>query len=62
MKKSKNEQLKASVLVEGKSIGFFYQISPYETKAEMNFRIVNIVTRQYGFCNISITYLDINNK
>ena len=49
--------MKALVKVEGESVGMFYQMTPNESKVEMNFRIINIITKRYGFVNITIEWI-----
>jgi hypothetical protein len=49
--------MKALVKVEGESVGMFYQMTPEESKAEMNFRIINVITKRYGFVHITIEWI-----
>jgi hypothetical protein len=49
--------MKAIVKVDGTSLGIFYQMTSEESQAEMNFRIINIITKRYGFCNINIEWI-----
>ena len=49
--------MKALVKVEGESVGMFYQMTPEESKAEMNFRIINVITKRYGFVKIQIEWI-----
>jgi len=49
--------MKALVKVEGQEVAMFYQMTPEESKQEMNFRIINIITKRYGFVNITIEWI-----
>lgn len=50
--------MKALVKVNGESVGMFYQMTPEESQAELHFRILNIITKRYGFCNITIQWIN----
>ncbi len=48
--------MKALVKVNGKSVGFFYNILKEETQAEMYARILKIIEYRYGNAQISIKW------
>ena len=50
--------MKALVKVNGVSVCMFYQMTPEESKQEIHFRILNVITKRYGFCNITIEWQD----
>jgi len=53
------KNFKALVKVKGKSVCMFYQETPEETQAEVNFRIINIITKRYGFVHITIEWIEL---
>jgi hypothetical protein len=48
--------MKALVKVNNQSVGFFYNMTKEETRAEMHQRILDIIIYRYGSVNLEIIW------